>query len=328
MKYLRLVRFHNLLIVALTQYLMRWCVITPLLKDYAVPIGSDGKIYKVFQFVPQLTDFQFFLLVLSTVLLTAAGYVINDYFDRRSDIVNRPESVIVDKEIDRRFALILHVILNTLGVIIGIYLSYSVGHYKFGLIYAVVAGVLWFYSTTYKRQFLVGNLVVSVLTAMVPLMVGLYELAALNNYYFVQIFSYHIDFKIILYWIGGFSFFAFITNLLREIVKDIEDYEGDTELGRDTLPINLGIFYTKLITIVLAGATIISLALINYLFLFDKITFIYLTLFVEIPLLFVIFKITKADSKENYHFISNLLKVIMLFGLLYSVVGNYVMSTQ
>ncbi|MCK4746009.1 MAG: UbiA family prenyltransferase, partial [Bacteroidales bacterium] len=148
MTFLKLIRFQNLFIIAATQYMMRLFIVVPIL-------AVNG-------FEPQLDHFHFFLLVFSSIAITAAGYVINDYFDMKTDLLNRPSTVIVGRKISRRWAMILHIVLNTTGVFTGVYLSWYVGMPGFGLAYVLAAGLLWFYSTTYKRQFLIGNLIVSI----------------------------------------------------------------------------------------------------------------------------------------------------------------------
>ena len=167
--FLQLIRYRNLLIIAATQYMMRHLIVVPIL-------AVNG-------FVPQLDHFHFFLLVFSSMSITAAGYVINDYFDTKTDLLNRPSTVIVGKKISRRGAMTLHIILNGIGILSGIYLSWHVGILSLGIAYILAAGVLWFYSTTYKRQFLIGNLIVSVFTALVPFIVVVFEVPLLNKVY-------------------------------------------------------------------------------------------------------------------------------------------------
>ena len=163
--FLRLIRIQNLVIIIITQYIMRYCIIEPFLK-----INS---------FSLQLSNFHFFLLVISTILIAAAGYVINDYFDTRTDRLNRPNEVVIDKEIPRRYAILLHLIMNFIGVGIGIYLSFYIKVPGLSIVFIVTAGLLWFYSTDYKRQFLIGNILVSIMTAAVPILVILYEMPLL-----------------------------------------------------------------------------------------------------------------------------------------------------
>ncbi len=309
--FLKLVRIQNLLIVAATQYLMRFAIIRPILK--------------ISDFSLQLSEFNFFILVFSTVCLTAAGYVINDYFDTKTDLLNRPKEVVVGHSISRRVAMALHIVLNMIGVVGGIYISYRVGHIKFGFIFILVSGLLWFYSTNFKRQFLIGNLIVSILTGLVPLMVIVYEMPLLNHAYADILISNQTNLYPIFYWILGFSFFAFITTLIREIIKDTEDFEGDSAYGRNTLPIVLGLLYTKIIVVLLSLITISAIAIIYFRFLEGSLlTLVYLALGQLVPFSFLIFKIITARSKVDYHFASGLLKIVMLTGILYSVVAAYI----
>jgi 4-hydroxybenzoate polyprenyltransferase len=307
----KLLRLQNLLIVAITQYLMRFAIIRPILT--------------LKNFELQFSEFDFFILVLSTVCLTAAGYVINDYFDTKTDAFNKPEKVVVGRSISRRGAMALHVVLNIIGVLGGFYVSYKVGHIKFGFIFILITGILWYYSTSYKRQFLVGNLLVSIVTAMVPFMVIIYELPMLNKQYGDLLIAQNTNLNVVLYWISAFSFFAFITTLIREIIKDTEDFEGDSAYGRNTLPIILGINYTKLIILVLVSATLAAFVLIYLRYLHGSVlTFWYLLLVQIIPFLYLIYRIIIAKSKKDYHFASSLMKYIMLGGLLYSLVAGYI----
>ncbi len=309
--FLKLIRIQNLIIVAVTQYLMRFAIIYPILK--------------VYNFTLQLSEFNFFILVLSTCCLTAAGYVINDYFDTKTDTLNRPNRVVVGNQISRRSAMALHIVLNVIGVLGGFYVSYRVGHIKFGFIFILVSGILWYYSTNYKRQFLIGNILVSILTGLVPLMVILYEMPVLNQAYYDILILGEIKLNPIFYWILGFSFFAFITTLIREIIKDTEDFEGDSAYGRNTVPIILGIFYTKIIIIGLSLITLISIVIVYLKFLQGSlITLIYLSIGLIIPFLLLIFKIITAKLKKDYKVASGLLKIIMLFGILYSLVAAYI----
>ncbi len=320
LNYLKLLRARNLLIIAVTQYLIRYAVILPMLKH-------EG-------YVPQFSHLNFFLLVLTTMIIAAAGYVINDYFDTKTDILNHPKTVVVGKYIKRRTAMTLHVILNIVGVALGLYISYQINIWKLVYIYVLITGLLWFYSTSYKRQFLVGNLIVSILTALVPLMVVLYEIPPLNSEYAEILLKLGKDFYHIFFWVLGFTIFAFITTMTREILKDVEDFEGDRAYGRRTLPVVSGIMVSKIVTISLTGITIVMLifSYFKYLKYLDNIgginflSAIYVFIFLICPSLFLIYRIIKADKKENWHFASNLSKIIMLFGVLYSFVILYYYS--
>jgi len=310
--FFRLIRYKNLLIIILTQYLMRWSIIKPILTAY--------------NFELQFSELNFFFLVMATVLLTAAGYVINDYFDAKTDMVNRPDTVIVGRVLNRRWAILWHVILNIVGIGLGAYISFYIGIPSLTLVFIMVTGILWFYSTTYKRQFLIGNVIVALLTAMVPLMVLLFEIPLLNQKYGLLMEELRSDFTHIIVWVMAFSVFAFLLTMIREIIKDIEDYEGDSIYGRKTLPIVTGVLNSKIVIITFILTTIFSLLYINFTFLNDKITLVYFSIFLLIPLVLLLYKIIKASTKKDYHKASNLTKWIMLSGISYALVANYIIN--
>ncbi len=316
--FLKLIRLPNLIIVAVTQYLMRFAIINAILQFYNNHSGGE------FYLSLQMSEFDFFILVLATVCLTAAGYVINDYFDTKTDRLNRPKTVIVGKTISRRQAMTIHVIFNITGVLAGTYVSWRIGHLIFGLIFFLVSGILWFYSTTYKRQLIVGNLIVALLTAMVPLMVVLFELPMLIKSYSNIFIKYGQSFTPVFYWVSAFAFFAFFTTLIREIIKDIEDFEGDSAYGRNTLPIIWGVKNTKIIIIVLLVLILSSLSYLFIRFLSEsKFTLWYLIITLVLPIILLIVKIFFAKSKKDYKIASLLMKWIMVFGVSYSLVAAY-----
>lgn len=319
--FLRLIRYRNLLIVALTQYLMRFAIISPILR-------ING-------FELQLGEFHFLLLVLATVMITAAGYVINDYFDTRTDMLNRPDKVIIGRQISRRTAIILHWGLNFAGILTGFYLAFHIGVPLLGFAFVFVGGLLWFYSTTYNRQFLVGNLIIALLTALVPVMVVLFEIPMLNREYGNILKISQTNFNHILAWVGSFGYFAFITTLIRELIKDIEDYEGDTAQGRRSVPIVLGIRYARVIVGGLIILTLVSLAYLYSVYLMtgfygetDYLSLIYFILFLMIPFALLFYKVAGAGKREDYTFSNSLAKIIMLSGLLYSLLVRYIIVTS
>lgn len=312
MTFLKLIRFQNLLIIAATQYMMRLFIIEPIL-------AVNG-------FELQLDHLHFFLLVFSSMAITAAGYVINDYFDVKTDLLNRPSTVIVGRKISRRGGITLHIVLNSVGILTGAYLSWYIGMPGFGIAYVLAAGLLWFYSTTYKRQFLIGNLIVSIFTAVVPFVVVIFEIPLLNKAYREILIANEMNFNTIIAWVGGFSFFAFLATLIREIIKDVEDFEGDAAYGRNTLPIVLGIRFTRILIIFLILVLVFSLVYVYITHLsrkpggeFDFLSLFWFSVMLIIPFIYLIFRLIAARDKKDYHFCSNLTKLIMLAGILYSV---------
>ncbi|MFZ2338884.1 MAG: geranylgeranylglycerol-phosphate geranylgeranyltransferase [Bacteroidales bacterium] len=320
--FLKLVRWPNLLIVAFTMILMRYAVIEPVISKITVSIiGGTGEMTPMSLKFPW---YDFLILILATVCLTAGGYVINDYFDIRTDLINRGE-VIVGSKVPRRQAMLWHNILNIIGVAAGFYISWKAGYFWMGLLFLIVSGLLYFYSASYKRQFLVGNLVVAVLTAMVPLLVVFYEWPALYRYYEVNAFI-SPDVNVIFYWVGGFALFAFITTLTREIIKDIEDFEGDMAYGRNTVPVVTGILTARIIAIALTLVTLGLLFFVWNIFLHDKITLIYISVAVVVPLAIVIYRLILSPGKSQLHSASRLMKVAQCSGVLYSVVVKLILD--
>jgi len=203
-EFLKLIRWPNLGIIVLTMVLMRYAILQPVLGKLQVTlIDMPGTISAMSLQLP-LPDF--IILVIATVLITAAGYVINDYFDIKTDLINRGK-VIVGTSIPRRKAMLWHNILNVAGVALGFFVSWRTGYFWMGILFLLVSGMLYFYSASYKRQFLIGNIVVSLLTAMVPMLVILFEAPLLYRNYTLNALQ-SPDLGILFYWIGGFAFFA------------------------------------------------------------------------------------------------------------------------
>ena len=247
--FLKLIRYKNLLIIVITQYLMRWCVIAPFLNT----INQEM----------QFSEGLFALLVLSTVLIAAAGYAINDYFDVKTDFANHPESVIVGTKISRRWAMTYNNIFNFIGVAIGFWISYKIELINLGFLFLFVSGGLWFYSALYKKQLIIGNLIVALFAALVPLLTVIYEIPLLNKVITPNRPPVEATVVSIMFlYITGYSVFAFFTTLAREILKDIEDIEGDDISGRQTIPVTWGIKTSKSIVISILSIILILLSII------------------------------------------------------------------
>ncbi|NJO69867.1 MAG: UbiA family prenyltransferase [Bacteroidetes bacterium] len=256
--YLKLARLPNILMVGLTLFLMRYAIIAPMLSIYSMEL--------------KLPFTAFLAFVLATMLVAAAGYVINDYFDRNLDLVNRkPEDVIAGKLISENNVLWFYRSLNILSLILAFYASRSTGILSLILCFPVMMGLLYFYSTTYKKQLLIGNIIVSIATALVPIAVYLYEMPPVIRHYKYFIISGSLNLSVIKFWILGFSAFAFISGLAREIIKDMEDYEGDNFAGRNTVPIVWGMGWAKGLAIFLLGLVITGIVLIYLSFLWKRV---------------------------------------------------------
>ena len=297
--YLKLFRWPNLLIIAITQYLFRYAIVGPLLHQSGYDLT--------------LSDFDFFLLVLSTLLISAAGYAINDYFDLRTDRINKPHKIILGKEISRRSAIFYHSLFNFIAVVIGLYLAISVDQWNLVFIFLVIPMLLWLYSLRYKRKFLLGNLIVGLLAAFVIAIVWVFEYHAIA----ANIIMDRQTNAIITTFANVYCLFALLSTVGREIIKDIEDMKGDAKIGCRTLPIVSGIRVSKKITIVINLGIIgfvaylqIFLSQLNY-----HLLFAYVILAIQIPLVLMIHKTQIAMEKSDYSNLSKFSKVIMLSGL-------------
>ena len=265
-----------------------------------------------------MADMHFFLLSLSTVMIAAAGYIINDYFDIKIDRVNKPESLIVGKTIKRRVAMGAHFIINAIAIAIAWYLATNiVGIKALVMIHVIIASGLWFYSTHFKKQFLIGNVIIAIMAATVPLVASLYDISILNAIYWKMVVKEVVYFNGLFILIGWYAAFAGLTTLIREIIKDMEDYIGDMQFGSSTLPIVLGMQNTKW---VLFGIISILMGLIGYISYLEfdggrLAPFFYFIGLVEIPLAIMCVLLVKADSKKQYTNISWLLKGIIITGI-------------
>lgn len=315
--FISLIRYKNIAFVGLTMYLIRYCVLKPII-DY-----SPYKPLLDIDLSFQLSDSMFFLLALATMLITGAGYAINDYFDRKTDLVNRPSKVLVSTHVSRRSAIVLHWACSIAGIILGYWVSIEIDRMNLGMIFVIASGTLWFYSSNFSGQLLIGNLIVAVLIAIVPLLVFVFDMIPMIDHYKTTLNKLFIN--QMLFWVLGFSYFAFLTNLIREIVKDMEDLEGDNAYGRNTLPIVLGMKNAKIAALSLISVLLGSVAVALTLYLPTAADRIYWSVGIIVPTAYLAYLIFKADSKREYTKASSLLKFIMLTGVLYSIVHYFQM---
>lgn len=307
--FLRLVRLPNLVMVILTMLLMRYCIVVPMLQKSGLH--------------SQITLNQFIILILAVVLITAGGYVINDYFDSKTDLINRPKSVVLSRAISHKWGMILHNIFTGAGILLGGYLTFTLGIKSFVFLFLAGSGVLWFYSTTYKHQLLVGNIIVSLFTAIVPLVVLVFEFPLLGRRYGSVADAMGLNSSIMFQWFLYFSILAFLFSLIREIIKDAEDIEGDKAEGMRTLPIVGGEKIVKITVTLLSLITIGILTWFNIILKVNFISYLYLIFLVATPTTLVCYYTIKARAKNHYNRISVLLKLIMVMGIMYSFVARY-----
>lgn len=297
--FLKLTRPLNLFFLALTQVFFRYFVVIPILSNF-------GK-YSIF------STGQFFLLVISTVLIAAAGYIINDYFDVKIDIINKPNRVILSNKVHRRWAIVLHVLFNLVALAIAVYLAWYVKNLMLAGIHLAVMGGLWFYSTNYKKQFLVGNIVIAVITALTIVIIGIYEPILFDAYTYSDKLAALSLFRFMF----AYSFFAFFVTLIREIVKDMEDIQGDKNYDCKTIPIILGIKASKIIILALSLIVLVATIYIQMHPVVSNATrsWIYVFATIQFPILFMLWNLRKAETKADYAGLSNMIKLIMLLGI-------------
>jgi 4-hydroxybenzoate polyprenyltransferase len=300
---LQLMRLPNVLIIILTQLLLRYCVIEP-------NLYSESR-----EAISPITDF--LILILVTVLIAVGGYVINDYFDVKIDRINRPERMVINKLISGHTAIKLHIILNGIAMVLGFYLAWRIKAISFGLVFPFISGILWIYSAKYKRMLFWGNFIVAVLSAFVILIVWLFEFfwLRLNAFQFIEVLP---DIRWVTRIFIGYAMFAFLVSMVREIIKDMEDTEGDKSVGCKTLPIVVGIKYTRLIVGAILLATIILLGYAQMILfrLGMLVVFWYFMVTVQTGAVYLLVKIFRTGNKQEYHYLSSLCKLIMLAGIL------------
>lgn len=287
--YFKLVRWKNLLLIVFIFFVLKF------------------SFFKALQIETKLSIIDFLLLLLSVLSITAAGYIINDIFDIKTDLINKPTKTIVSKTISLETAKQWYKTTNTIGIALGIAFCLKMGKPTSVFIFIGISLLLYYYSKKLKTTPFIGNFVVSLLIAISVLILPLFdiELVAKNN-------NQNLASQII--W--ALSFFAFTLNLIREIVKDIEDINGDYILKMKTLPILLGSSRTRNLVLFLCTIPIglLLYIILNYSSIY-KLTIMYILFFVLIPSLYVTVKLKSAKKKNEFHKLSLLLKIIMLLGI-------------
>ena len=300
--FLRLIRLQNLIFIALTQFLFYYCILLPLVESSGTEISLNEK--------------RFFLLVIASVLIAAAGYIINDYFDVDIDQVNKPQKNVVDKILSRRWAILWHFTLSGIGVLLSLYISWTTRLWYIVIGNLACVLLLFGYSVSLKRKLLFGNVLISVLTAWVVLILCLSE--------------FHVAFRAEIDpgWLVvqnkimrlGFLYaaFAFILSLIREAIKDMEDVKGDAKYGSRTMPIVWGINGTKIyvavwMIVLLALLVTIQVYVIRFHWWWAV---AYTILLIILPLVHLFLKLFNAITSSQFHYLSNIAKTVMLTGIL------------
>lgn len=295
MNFLKLIRYQNLLLIAFMQLVIRFGY----LELVNIPLS--------------LWYWQYGLLILATVLIAAGGYVINDIFDQETDAENKPNKVIIGKSISESKAYTIYASLTITGVACGFILANSISHPNFAVVFVLIATLLYFYASTLKQMALIGNIVVALLLAFSVIIIGMFDIFPntfdMNRQQMTLAFSILLD----------YAKFAFIINLVREIIKDIQDIKGDNNQGMRTLPIIIGIPKTKIITFILLLLPSLYLLYYSKTYLFENNLFYglaYILALVVAPIIMCLTQIWNAKENKDYRKISTFLKWIIFFGIL------------
>lgn len=315
--YLKLIRLPNLVCIVLVQLSMYYLVISPVANVAGVPAQ------KIFP------ESIFALLIIATVFTAAGGYVINDYFDVKIDEINHPIYHIVGKSVSKHTAMTLFIVLSAIGVVagaaIGVY-SYFVLEAPFMLastymiVFLILVGILWFYSSSYKRILVLGNLIASFLNALVPMLVVVYF-----NFFLAMKYGSSPDnlsfSRYLLMIVGLFSFCVFMWTFISEVADDFEEEKGDRELECHSFPIVWGHMISK--AILFAAILFTNAACLHVVFRmlpynpYPSIR--YAACAVVIPSLGLCYLLAKSSARQDYHYVSLVSKVIMMLSVGYSI---------
>jgi 4-hydroxybenzoate polyprenyltransferase len=302
------VRWSNLLFLAALVWLMEKWVAVPILNQAA--------------FGEQLPWYILLLLIAATVCIAAGGYVINDYFDVKIDRINRPDEVVVTRTVSKPAAMRLSLILSGVGIVFGIAVAAYLRSMTIGILFVLIPGLLWFYSSSYKRLLIIGNITIALLAGLTPIMVAMANAAILQLRY--SDFLAYTPVNSIYTWLGGFALFAFLLTWIREIVKDLQDQMGDRELECHSMPVVWGERWTKVFVTVLVVLTVAIIGHLWYHVLpfptaWNSLSTRYIALGVVIPLLSSLWLLWAAKIPSDYKTCQQVIKLTMFLGMLYCI---------
>lgn len=300
MAFFRLIRWPNLLIVLLTQYLVY----------YRLFLVN----YHTLNIQPGLSPDFFWLLVISTLFITAGGYIINDIIDHKIDAINKPQKLVIGKKIGGQVAIWLYILMTMLGFFIFFIICLQKGFMQLFFVYPSIVFLLVFYSYILKKVPLAGNFLIAILCAAVPGLIWLFEWDAYQTIIEkAPLLASRISG--ILLW---YMCFALLGTLYREVVKDIEDVKGDAEAGCQTIAVKWGVGSAKVMAF-LSGGLLFVLLLVQFLYLnnyFSRPLMIFALFGILIPLGISFQRLASAKNQKQYWLISQIIKLILLDGVL------------
>jgi 4-hydroxybenzoate polyprenyltransferase len=320
MDFLRLIRYKNLLMVLLTMVLTKYALIDSIffnshsLKKHTLTstlyLGISN------------TDYQFILLAFSILLITAGGYIINDIFDIKTDKINKPLKLIIDTSISIKKGWFLYYLTTFLGLFLGIYISVITANKEYSILFLGTILLLFLYSKYLKKTLLIGNLLVSTLLGLVIFITLLFnEPKGYSSNFIEAISNFSLGIKLFLTMIIYIGF-SILTNFIREIIKDIEDVNGDLKIKAKTLPILFGRKRASKVAFFFSSVLLIFLVMILKSLQNETILFVYGNVFILLPLLYFMYKLWISETKKDFSRLSNLIKIIMLLGILSMILFN------
>ena len=327
MYFLKLIRYKELIFIALLQYSIQYFVLGGWLAVFKVPLAASPLLFA--------------LMVFSTLCIAAAGFAANDYFDTRIDELNRPDKVIVGKAISRERTMLIVQMLSALGIAGGLLVAYLIGNLTLAFIFVMIPGLLWFHASSYKRQFLLGNFLAAFMAALVPIAVMIFNHQLLSNQFaemdiLDKLFIGSKTFFPTLYgWTCAFSLFFAEMTFLETFAKDMWNEYGNREFESRTLPVVWGQKKAKIAFVVFTFALAALLAHIWYYYYFKDSYFEstslitrYLLFGVLLPFVFLIYLVLRIKKPSDCELVVVFCRFMMLIGLIFTLILYFVLSKE
>jgi len=273
------VRGYNIPVIALAQYLSAIFILAP----------QKGALHI-------LLDFNLFILVLASSLTIASGYIINNFYDSKKDLINRPNKSMLDRLVSQKTKLYVYFSLNFFVVLIACFVSF-----RAVVFFSAYIFLIWFYSHKIKKYPIIGNLLAAFLAVLPFFGILLYY----KNFY--EVIFFHAS-------------FLFLLLLIREMIKDLENIKGDLANGYQTIPIVYGEWISKKVIVILLLLTIIPVY-----FLVNIYDVGYMDIYFYIGFIVMIFfglQLWKSDTKEQFLQLHNILKMLIVAGVFCIVLIN------
>ncbi len=309
-----LIKLPYLFVIVAAEYAMRYGIMEPMLT-------ING-------FSLQISSAQFFLLVLASVLIAAGGFIIYAYNDIQRQRRNQPGKLIIDKHISQKTAFTAYIAITAAGIGIGIYLSWVTELYIFGKAFAIIASVIWFYSSIFKLYAGISTLVLALICSFIPVFIGITEIPLLNAAYQKTLIKYDHSFLPIMHWLLGYGIFSFLIISLHDISKDIQEFFTNPIIKRRTIPTIYGLKPSKIILISILCLLLSALLYVFLMYFKDKLSLFYISTTLFIPGLILIYIITKGSKKQHFQIVQIFNIILLLGGLGFTLIVRNIILTK